>query len=414
MIGSDVYICWRAALRGEAIPDAAMLPTGPGGINGNPQAGVYRRREGGGYDAEGKKRPVTYTAVKIYLVHPDAPDTPVHKWAEGLELRAIIGREPKDVDPVKVWQWCIRNVGGQAIPNAVSGQDYKHYIETGAWPEAAPSITATPEPAVDFSPAAVAPQPEPASDIGPSPDVVVPAPAGMGHNSENDPDGAPALLALLRQHDAAIAEWIKQGQQGTVAANKATNWTRDMIALEKRVIAAYDALKAPILEATRKLDETWRPVKDAADKVKRKIDGHRQAVAAKEQQRQQAIKDAEAKAAAAAIRARLEAEREAQLAAQRAAAPATGELPLEAPAALPPITEPIVVPETVKLAFGGGTGNKMGVRAAPVAAVITDWQAAAVHYAMSPKVQEVVQKLANAEAKSGVVHSFMKTGEKAA
>lgn len=414
MIGSDVYACWRAALRDEAIPDAAMLPTGPGGVNGNPQAGVYRRREGGGYDAEGKKRPVTYAAVKIYLIDPADPNTPVHKWADGLELRAIVGREPKEVDPVKVWQWCMRTVNGQVVPNAISAQEYKAYLETGTWPEAAPSMPVMPEPAADATPAAVAPQPEPASDIGPSPDVTAQASAGMGHNSDNDPEGAPALLALLRQHDAAIADWIKQGQEGKLAADRATNWTRDMIALEKRVIAAYDELKAPILEATRKLDETWRPVKDAADKVKRKIDGHRQWVAAKEQARLQAIADTEARAKAAAIRARLEAEREAQLAAQRAAAPPTGELPLNPPETLPPIPEPVVVPETVKVAFGGSTGNKMGVRAAPVAAVITDWQAAAAHYAMSPKVQEVVQKLANAEAKSGVVHAFMKTGEKAA
>ena len=63
---------------------------------------------------------------------------------------------------------------------------------------------------------------------------------------------------------------------------------------------------------------------------------------------------------------------------------------------------PLAVAEPVKVAFGGATASKIAPRKIPPAAVIGDWAAAAAHYSGSPKLQEIIQKLANADAKNGV------------
>jgi hypothetical protein len=80
-----------------------------------------------------------------------------------------------------------------------------------------------------------------------------------------------------------------------------------------------------------------------------------------------------------------------------------GMLPLDPP--IPdPEPDPIVVSvqvEPVKLNFGGSTGRKVGIK--PVKrAVITDWKAAAQHYAEAQRVKDVVQKLADADARNGI------------
>ena len=390
--GVYAYSAWRAATRGEVCPKEDHLPTGLGGVEGHPQPGLYKKRDGGGY-VDGKKQPHTWVPVKIYLT--DDEGTVHHRWRKGLKVCAYVG-ENVEADPYKVWLWCQKTVAGVATLNAITQDEYNHWMTHERWPDDAPETEHQPEPVVDEQ---VGTSTVPAVDT---------ASAGVGHNSAGDPEGADALVALLRQHESSIAEWLKVDRSGDAAANKAANWLGDLRGVEKRVKDRYKIEKAPILEAERQFKAKWDPVTTLMEAVKARISRAYEDIAGREKERRRQVAEAEARAVAAAQRAKLEAERAAQQAerdaalasAAKALGPKADELlPVLEP--LPPVPEVQVVVEPVKVSFGGSTGRKVALKTARHAE-IDDWKAAAVHYAMSPRLQEIVQKLATADAKNGI------------
>lgn len=392
--GRYAYSAWRAATKGETCPASEHLPTGLGGVEGHPQPGLYRKRDGGGY-VDGKKQAHQWVPVKIYLT--DDAGQVQHRWRPGLKVCAYVGQN-QEADPYKIWLWCQKTVNGVATLNAITQDQYNFWMQNGQWPDDAPSTEVQPEPVVVDA--------QVGTSTAPAVDTV---PAGIGHNSEGDPEGVDALVTLLKQHDASITEWLKVERNGEAAANKAANWLGDLRGVERRVKDRYKIEKAPILEAERQFKAKWDPVTTLMEAVKARISRAYEGIARREKERRQQVLEVEAKAVAAAHRAKLEAER-AALEEQRrrehdwaAAKPGAKaeEIPPK-PEPLPPLPEaaPIVV-EPVKVSFGGSTGRKVSLKTARHAE-IDDWQKAAVHYAMSPRLQEIVQKLATADAKNGI------------
>lgn len=392
--GQYAYSAWKAATRGEVLPKADYLPTGLGGVEGDPQPGLYKKRDGGGY-IDGKKQPHVWVPVKIYLT--DDTGAVQHHWRKGLKVCAYVGQNV-EADPYKTWLWCQKPASPMGTLNAISQAEYNHWMTHGRWPDDAPETESQPETVADDQVVAST-----VTDIGT-------APAGLGHNSAGDPEGADALVLLLRQHEASIAEWLKIERNGEAAANKAANWLGDLRAVEKRVKDRYKIEKAPILEAERQFKAKWDPVTTLMEAVKARISRAYEGIAGREKERLRQIAEAEARAVAAAHRAKLEAERAAQEAErQREIATAKEAHGLKAEELLPVFREPLpplpepapIVVEPVKVSFGGSTGRKVALKTARHAE-IDDWKAAAVHYAMSPRLQEIVQKLATADAKNGI------------
>ena len=168
--------------------------------------------DGGGY-IDGKKQPHVWVPVKIYLT--DDSGQVVHRWSKGLKVCAYVG-DNVEADPFKIWLWCQKTINGVATLNAITQDEYNHWMTHGRWSDDAPETESQPETVADDQVVAST-----VTDIGTSS-------AGLGHNSAGDPEGADALVALLRQHEASIAEWLKVERNGEAAANKAGNWLGDL------------------------------------------------------------------------------------------------------------------------------------------------------------------------------------------
>ena len=357
MIGADVYRCWRMSLKGETVPDDIMLPTGLGGTDGHPQPGLYRKKQGGGY-VDGKKQEHRWIPVKIWLEYSDG--TPVHKWNEGLTIKALVGKT-ETADAVSIWGWCqTRGKDGHVMAyNAVSQADYKFWMENDRWPSEVPE-----------------------------------APAGIGHNSAaEDEDIFAALTREIEGERLRVQAWLEQPHEGKTAADMAANWLDTLRKLEKRATDAHGEEKAPHLAAGKAVDDKWRPVRVMVEAVKARMSTAYSEIARKEKARLQAIADAEAAKKAAELRKQQAAER-----ARIEALAAENNVHLE-PEPVAPVRT--VVAAKVTASFGGARGSKIGLKEYKVA-LVTDWNAAVLHYAKSDKVREIVQKLANADAKNGV------------
>lgn len=358
MIGTDVYKCWRMSLKGETVSDDMMLPTGVGGTDGHPQPGLYRKKQGGGY-VDGKKQEHRWIPVKIWLEADDG--TPVHKWNEGLKVKALVGKT-ETTDAVSIWGWCqTRAKDGHVMAyNAVSQADYKFWLENGRWPDEMPEALT----------------------------------AGIGHNSAADDEDIFAVLSReIDGEKQRVLSWLDEPHEGQNAANMAANWLDILRKLEGKITDAHKIEKAPHLEAGKLVDDKWRPLKVDAEEIKRRMAGALSEIGIKEKRRLQAIADAEAAKRAAELKAQREAER-----ARMEALAAENRVHLEP---VPQEPEPIVVAAPVKAAFGGARGSRIGLKEYKVA-LVSDWNAAVLHYVKSDKVREIVQKLATADAKNGV------------
>lgn len=373
--GVYAYSAWRAATRGEVCPKEDHLPTGLGGVEGHPQPGLYKKRDGGGY-VDGKKQAHAWVPVKIYLT--DDGGAVQHRWRKGLKVCAYVG-ENVEADPYKVWLWCQKTVAGVATLNAITQDEYNHWMTHGRWPDDAPETESQPEVADDQVVASTV------TDIGT-------ASAGLGHNSAGDPEGYDNLLRLLAQEQSAADAWIAQGKEGAAAATMAKNWADKIGELETRIDVAAKKEKKPHWDMCVLIDTKWRNPKALADALKRKMKATFDAIGRKETARLQAIADAEARARQVALEAKHRAEMEAM---QRIAKESA--TPIDLP---PPPPPPVVVAEQVRMTFG--SGRKAAPKAPIKVAVITDWKAAAAHYATATKVRDAVQALANADAKKGI------------
>jgi hypothetical protein len=272
---------------------------------------------------------------------------PVAIWEKDGKLVCRVGGAM--ADPHEVWTWC--------ADHPVSSADAKHAFKTGTWPGDAPPP--------------------------------------IGHNEAPSDDPFEALTRELEAEQVRVALWIKEPHEGKTAADKAANWLVSLRKLEVKTISAFDAEKLPALEEARRIDGKWRGLKALAAKIKNAMADHYDAIARKERARLQAIADAEAKKAADEARAKWEADQAQQ---KRLASEHNIHIAPEEPPALP---EPVAEP--VKVAFGGATGSRIAPRSKPATASVSDWAKAAAHYSGSPKLREIIQRLANADAKNGVV-----------
>jgi len=277
---------------------------------------------------------------------PDGKWQPVAIWSKDGKLVCRVADAM--VDPVDVWTYC--------ADNPVSSADAKHAFKHGTWPGDAPPP--------------------------------------IGDN--NPPSGDPFedLTRELEAEQLRVNVWLAEPHEGKTAADMAANWLANLRKLEAKTTAAFDVEKAPALEEARRIDAKWRGLKALAAKIKQAMADRYDVIARKEKARLQAVADAEAKRRAAEARAKWEADQAQQ---KRLAAENNIHLtPEEAPAFPDPVAEP------VKVAFGGAEGSRIAPRAKPSTGQVTDWAQAAAHYSGSPKVREIVQKLANADAKNGV------------
>lgn len=355
MSKTTVYRCWNASLKGEPITDDMFLNTGLGGVDGHPQCGMWKKKEGGGYK-DGAKQDHRWVPVRIWLENDEGQM--VHEWQDGLTIKAVVGKD-QTVDPVEIWGWCMsRGHKGDVLSyNAIKQADYKAWLETGRWPDDVPERQ-----------------------------------VGIGHNAANDDEDIHAALAReVEAERQRVEAWVSDPHEGETAANMASNWLAELRKLERRAKEAFETEKEPHLEAGRRVDIKWKPIRVMAEAIKERMSATFAEIARKEKARKQAIADREAQAKAAAIRAKQEAERQAM---ERMAEAQQIELP-------PPPPPPVVVAEKVKASFGGASSSKIGLKEYRVA-VVEDWKAATLHYAESPKVREIIQKLANADAKNGV------------
>ena len=276
----------------------------------------------------------------------DRPWLPVAIWMKDGAMVARVGDQM--CDPDETWLSCAKN--------PVAKADAMHAFEHGTWPTDAP------------------------------------APIGDNHPPTGDP--LDEITRELEAERARVELWIAERHEGRTAADKAANWLVALRKLEAKTVAAFDTEKAPVLAESRRIDEKWRDVKALAARIKSMMQDAYDTIARKEKARLQAIADAEAAKRAAEAKAKWEAE---QAKKKRLAAEHNIYIELEPEPELPlPIAEP------VKVAFGGATAAKIAPRKIPPTAVITDWAKAAAHYSGSPKLQEIIQKLANADAKNGV------------
>lgn len=228
---------WRKSLAGE-----------PVALHENdPQEGYWRLRQ---------KRAGHWIPVAIW------------RTPEG-ELQAL--RDGEVADAQDLWSWCCR------YPIA-----YETYVAVAErrepWPEdvlSLPSSDPAGLPQISYGPLEHDPDfkhddPRPAALSNPTSQdetsgPTEPTTAGLGHNSLGaDPAGVllAEILSLRERADAwlVVASPLTEQVEADRAANFAERFTR----LEKRAEAARVAAKAPILEAGRVIDATWKPVAEQA------------------------------------------------------------------------------------------------------------------------------------------------------
>lgn len=218
--------------------------------------------------------------------------------------------------------------------------------------------------------------------------------APEGHNQPPSGDPLEDLQRKLEAEQLRVEAWVGEAHEGQTAANQAANWLVALRKLEGEVLDAFEAEKEPIRKQATTIDTRWRPLKTMAEAIKRAMDERFQAIGRKEKKRLQDIADAKARDEAA--KARKEREEEAA----RMAALATHHgIQLEPQE---PVQEVMVLAAPpVKLAYGGAQGSRVGLRKKPATALVEDWAKAAAHYAGNSKVRELIQKLADHDARDG-------------
>lgn len=281
--------------------------------------------------------------------HKEGPWQPVAIWSQDGALVCRVGTDM--ADPAATWLWCAKH--------KVSKDEALHAFNNGTWPGDAP--------------------------------------AAIGDNLPPSDDPLENLAREVEGERARVDAWVSEPHEGKTAADMAANWLDQLRKLEKRVIAGFDAEKAPILAESTRIDTRWRGLKALAAQIKKAMDDRTQEIGRKEKKRLQDIADAKAREEAEKKRKEWEAEQ-----IKKAALAAQHNIPVESEQA--PLFPVVMEAPPVKVAFGGATGSRVGVRKAKATAHITDWAKAAAHYANNLKLRECVQKLADHDARDG--HPF--------
>ena len=256
-----------------------------------------------------------------------------------------------EAEAAKKWVYVADNVSTRAA--------YLSAYETGTWPCGTPTA---------------------------APDV-----ARAGSNLPTDP--FERLQAEIADKMASAEAWMKAHPEAKTKteADYATNLQRELNALMKQADEMHGAEKAPLLAATRAVDERFR----FRDKIKGvgatlKSIFERFMVAQEHIARKAAQTKFEVEKRAAEI-ARAEAEKQFK---KRLSDDPISALTEQAPD-MPDIP---IAPEPVKIQSGGGIGRAAGLKSVWVP-VFTDRKACLAHYAEHPDVWAAIDKLARAETK---------------
>lgn len=263
---------------------------------------------------------------------------PVAIWERDGEMVCRVGSETRD--PADVWTWCAKN--------PVAKDAAKQAFDTGSWPGDVPTA---------------------------------------GSNS-----GALTLPEEIEDAATHALAWLqKTGITDKTAADTAANWRARLLDLGKQADKQREAEKRPHDEAAKAVQAKWKPsvetATDAANRIRDALTQWMRAEEAKSRAEAEAkrklVEEAAAKARAIANAAKADAEAR----------------------NLPPPPEPVDVPlpldEPVKIQAGGQRGRKTGLRTI-TKYVVSDYAAALAHVKDHPDVRAAVEKVAAAQAKTGV------------
>lgn len=374
--GVDVYRYWRAQLKGT---DAIGIPSGIGGVMGDPQPGLYKTRVSKGGPFEG---------VKFWLT--DATGEAVHKWTRGLTVIALRGKDRtvEGEKAIDLWGWC--------LANPVSQADYKQWMETGSWPGEVVAPVAQSAPAATSSDTA------------------------MGSNSKQFGVGFEGLCAELDDYHSTCGDFlikhatgIKTKAEADMASNMADLMGTVKGGIAKRLDDARSAEVRPHLDAQTEINGRYKPHIKIAQDTAEKLRGLATVFGVAEQRRLQDIANAEAAKKAA----ELQAIRDKEMASARAKAEADRKIAQDQADAMAaqlgeaaptidaePIMEPpapiVVVAPTVRLQFGGQRGSKRSIKTKQIADVI-DHALALAHFADYEDIREAVAALAQKAVNGG-------------
>lgn len=333
---SDQYSAWRAALAGEpvAIHDA------------EPNSGFYRVKRKSGE------------------LHP------VAIWRD--EVGTVFAQlNGEAIESSSVWPW--------AAKKPVTYEAYQAFMDGKGWPDDAPALPAD-KPAPDA----------PATADGPAEN-----PRAISCDNSGDAEAAEAMRLELVGEKELADQFLAKPITSQEAADQVAVWSKRIGDLKNRADKAFQAEKAPHLEAGRLVDEKWRWRQDAETLVRRlksHITPWLEKLRAEEQER--ARKAAE------------EARRQQEEATRLAAAAQAGD---EAAAAQAEEVQARAI-ETTKAAEvqrtgAGRTGAKVSLRTV-TDVVITDLPALAAFYAgmndAPADLKEVLLKLARRNISAGV------------
>ncbi len=263
---------------------------------------------------------------------------PVAIWERDGELVCRVGSETRNA--ADVWTWCAKN--------PVAKDAAKQAFDTGSWPGDVPTA---------------------------------------GSNS--------AAMTLPEEIDDAATHalaWLqKNGITDKTAADTAANWRARLLDLSKQADKQREIEKRPHDEAAKAVQAKWKPsVETAADAANRLRDALTAWMRAEE---------AKARAEADAKR------KMAEEAAAKARAIADAAKADAAARNMPPPPEPVDVAlpfdDPVKIQAGGQRGRKTGLRTI-TKYVVNDYAAALAHVKDHPDVRAAVEKVAAAQAKTGV------------
>lgn len=300
-----------------------------------------------GYYAYRRHREAAWEPVAIWLTSFSQGDTPKGT----LVCKIGFGEGARMVDPLEYWTFLAGNKRDKA--------DVMAAFKTGRWP----------------------------GDVPP-------------REGDNLPPTGDPFEDLTREVEAEAARaraWISEPHEGTTAANMAANWLDALRKMEKRVLETFTKEKAPALAEATRIDVKWRGLKALAEDIKKAMDTTYQEIGRREKKRLQEAADAKARVEAEKKRQEWEANQAKQVElAKHHGIPIEPEpMPL-----FPVVTEA----PPVKVAFGGAQGSRVGIRKKPATAYINNWVKAATHYSGNPKLREVIQKLADHDARDG--HPF--------
>jgi hypothetical protein len=215
----------------------------------------------------------------------------------------------------------------------------------------------------------------------------------IGHNMPSDP--FEALLAEIADKSEQANSLLNQHPE--IKAQQTCDLFRNMqaqlLALHKRADTLHEEQKRPVLDQGRAIDERFRfrgAIRVLTERLRSRFETFLKVEERRQQEAARQKYEAE-RAAAEAERKRIEVERAKlmendPIQALTTPAPELPELPL--------------APEPVKVQAGGGFGRKAGLKSVWVP-VLTDFDAAVKHYADNAKLRELVQKLADADVRTG-------------